>query len=114
MTGEFLPFFIPGGRQFYTSVVQRYAHFLESKNEPHLASMHFLTLGEISRAVEVYQKAALYDDGICLASLKFLKEDTTLQNAFWKRAIGAKNQTPLTSALDMLLANKPKDAIQVY
>eukprot|EP00210_Caulerpa_lentillifera_P002956 g2823.t1 len=113
MTGEFLPFFVPGGGQFYTSIVEKYADYLESIEEPHLASLHLMTIGKVSKAIEVYQKSGLYNTGVCLASLKYLKEDQEFQNAFWKRAIGTQNQTPLAAALDMLIANKPKEAIQV-
>lgn len=116
MSGEFLPFFIPAGRLLYQSVVQRYVTYLQSVGETHLAAMHLMSLGETARAVKTYQEAYLHDDAVCLAGIKFIKEDPRLQEAFSARG---RHQTMEAGSsfesgiFDLLIGNKYDEALQV-
>ena len=116
MSGEFLPFFVPAGKPFYRSIVYKYVALLQSLGETHLAAMHLLTLGEPAEAVKTYQEAKLDDDAICVAGVKFLKEDRRLQDAFAKRGnrrMDSSTESWEACVVDLLIGQDVEAALQV-
>ena len=116
MTGEFLPFFVPAGKSFYRSIVYKYVALLQSLGETHLAAMHLITLGEPAEAVKTYQEARLDDDAICVAGVKFLKEDQRLQDTFAKRGnrrMDSSTEPWEACVVDLLIGQDVESALQV-
>lgn len=66
------------GRGAWESVVKVYAAQLESKGEPHFAALHWLSLGDIRSALQVYTKAGLLQDALMLASARLPAGDPQL------------------------------------
>eukprot|EP00887_Chlorella_sp_A99_P005222 scaffold1.g5222.t1 len=67
-----------GGPPAWRAATRLHAAALEEQQEPHLAALHLLALGEAEAAARAYQRAGLLREAVLLASVQLLPRESLL------------------------------------
>lgn len=77
---------VSAGVDVWTAVTRKRAIRLEGMGDAHLAALHYLSLGEIKEAIEVYRRGNLAEDALRLASARLLPDDPLMTELLREKA----------------------------
>lgn len=105
---------VSAGVDVWTATTRKRANRLEAMGEAHLAALHYVSLGEIREAIEVYRRSNLAEDALRLASARLLPEDPLMRDLLREKAESdSRNSKHLAAAAGYLTNGNYHQAIEV-
>ena len=79
LTADYVALSVSGGIVLWQTAAEAYAQQLEEKGDIHNAVLYLLSISKIHDAIDVYLRARLYRDALCLAVTRLSPLDPVLQ-----------------------------------
>ena len=79
LTADYVALSVSGGIVLWQTAAEAYAQQLEERGDIHNAVLYLLSISKIHDAIDVYLRARLYRDALCLAVARLSPLDPVLQ-----------------------------------